>query len=56
MDSHKVMNVNKIGIPFTKHFFKGEGVKRLKGQTLQFVDGECIKMGRENKEMGAMPI
>jgi len=52
MGSHKDINVNKFRIPTTKHFLKEEGVKLSKGQTLQFIDGECREMGRENKEVG----
>jgi len=29
--SHKYMNVNKIGIPTTKHFFKGGKCETFKG-------------------------
>jgi len=36
-------------------FSKGESVKLSKGLTLWFIDGECREMGRENKEVGAMP-
>ena len=51
MGSHKDMNLNKFRIPTTEHFLKEEGVKPSKGQTLQFIDGECREMGRENKEV-----
>jgi len=40
MDSHKNTNVNKLRMPTTKHFFKGESVKLSKGSTLYFIDGE----------------
>ena len=37
-------------------FLKGENVKLSKGLTLWFLDGECSEMGRESKQVGAMPI
>jgi len=55
MDSQKDMNVNKFRVTTTKHFFKRESVKLSKGLTSWFIDGECREMGRENKEVGAMP-
>jgi len=55
MDSQKDTNVNIFRIPTTKHFFKGGSVKLSKGLTLWLIDGECREMGRENKEVGAMP-
>jgi len=45
MDSQKDMNVNKFKIPTTKHLKKKGKVKLSKGQTLQFIDGECREMG-----------
>jgi len=56
MDTHKAMNVNKFRIPTTKHLFKKGSVKLFFwGEILQFINGECREMGRENKEVGAMP-
>jgi len=55
MDSYKDMNVNKSGIPTTKHFFKRGKCETFKELTLWFIDGECSEMGRENEEVGSMP-
>jgi len=55
MDSHKDVNVNEFRIPTIKHSLKGGSVKLSKGQTLQFIDGECREMGHDNKEVGAIP-
>jgi len=46
MYSHKGMNVNKFRIPTAKHFFKVGKCETFKGQTVQFIDGECRKKGR----------